>query len=328
MTRLRRLLRGRALKVLALCGLALWAGNSTLLRPLAPTEAGPRLLAHRGVHQLYAGTSPRDDTCTAQPVAPITHGFIENTRPSMAAAFALGADVVELDVHLTPDGAFAVFHDWTLECRTNGTGQTNKTDMDVLRGLDAGYGYTADGVSFPLRGTGVGLIETLPDILAAFPEGRFLINFKSNRGSEGKALAALLRDQPGWIDQIFGVYGGPKPTARLTREMPQIRGFDYGRIRACLLRYAALGWSGHVPGPCRDTMLLLPSNVAPWLWGWPGVLERRLTRAGTDLILVGPYQGSLRIDGIDSPAALARVPAGFGGYVWTNDLPRLTGRQP
>ena len=38
----------------------------------------------------------------------------------MRAAFDSGADVVELDVHLTPDGKFAVFHDWTLDCRTDG----------------------------------------------------------------------------------------------------------------------------------------------------------------------------------------------------------------
>jgi glycerophosphoryl diester phosphodiesterase len=40
-----------------------------------------------------------------------THGFIENTIPSMQAAVAAGAQVIELDVHLTPDNVFAVFHD-------------------------------------------------------------------------------------------------------------------------------------------------------------------------------------------------------------------------
>jgi glycerophosphoryl diester phosphodiesterase len=36
----------------------------------------------------------------------------------MRAAFDLGADIVELDVHPTVDGSFVVFHDWTVECRT------------------------------------------------------------------------------------------------------------------------------------------------------------------------------------------------------------------
>ena len=42
----------------------------------------------------------------------------------MEAAFGAGADIVEFDVHPTTDGAFVVFHDWTVDCRTNGNGVT------------------------------------------------------------------------------------------------------------------------------------------------------------------------------------------------------------
>jgi glycerophosphoryl diester phosphodiesterase len=45
---------------------------------------------------------------------------LENTIASVRAGFELGADVVEFDVHPTTDGTFAVFHDWTLDCRTDG----------------------------------------------------------------------------------------------------------------------------------------------------------------------------------------------------------------
>jgi len=55
--------------------------------------------------------------------------ILENTLDSMAAAFELGADVVELDIHPTTDGQFAVFHDWTIDCRTNGKGVTRKQSM-------------------------------------------------------------------------------------------------------------------------------------------------------------------------------------------------------
>ena len=47
----------------------------------------------------------------------------------MQAGFAAGADVVELDVHPTTDGEFAVFHDWTLDCRTDGHGVTREHSM-------------------------------------------------------------------------------------------------------------------------------------------------------------------------------------------------------
>jgi glycerophosphoryl diester phosphodiesterase len=74
-------------------------------------EGAPRLIAHRGVHQTFDADGVENDTCTAQRIHPPTHEFIENTIPSMRAAFDAGASVVELDVHLTPDGEFAVMHD-------------------------------------------------------------------------------------------------------------------------------------------------------------------------------------------------------------------------
>ncbi len=57
---------------------------------------------------------------------PPTHGYLENTIASMQASFEAGADIVELDVHPTTDGRFAVFHDWTLDCRTDGHGVTRE----------------------------------------------------------------------------------------------------------------------------------------------------------------------------------------------------------
>src|SRR5688572_21555994 len=68
------------------------------------------LLAHRGVQQTLHGTIDIH-TCTAA-IDPPEHAFLENTIASMRAAFAAGADIVELDIHATTDGQLAVFHDW------------------------------------------------------------------------------------------------------------------------------------------------------------------------------------------------------------------------
>jgi glycerophosphoryl diester phosphodiesterase len=77
----------------------------------------------------------------------------------MRAAFNKGADMVEFDVQPTTDGQFAVFHDWTLNCRTNGAGVTRDHTMKELKALDVGYGYTADGgKTYPFRGKGVDAI--------------------------------------------------------------------------------------------------------------------------------------------------------------------------
>jgi glycerophosphoryl diester phosphodiesterase len=71
----------------------------------------------------------------------------------MQAAALMGADMVEIDIAPTADGKIAVFHDWTVDCRTQGKGETRAKTLAELQALDPGYGYTADGGrNFPLRG--------------------------------------------------------------------------------------------------------------------------------------------------------------------------------
>lgn len=73
-----------------------------------------------------------------------------------------------------------MLHDWTLDCRSNGTGVTREHGLAELKSLDIGYGHTADGgKTFPLRGKGIGMMPTLDEVLARFPGKRFLINIKS-----------------------------------------------------------------------------------------------------------------------------------------------------
>jgi glycerophosphoryl diester phosphodiesterase len=120
-----------------------YVNNTSLLS--ASRGGGPTLLAHRGLHQTFPAESLKADTCTAARIHPPEHGFLENTIASMQAAFDAGADVIELDVHPTTDGYFAVFHDWTLDCRTNGNGVTRERTLAELKVLDIGHGYTGDG---------------------------------------------------------------------------------------------------------------------------------------------------------------------------------------
>ncbi|TMB12920.1 MAG: glycerophosphodiester phosphodiesterase, partial [Deltaproteobacteria bacterium] len=58
----------------------------------------PLVIAHRGA----SGTSP------------------ENTLAAFRRAAELGADMIELDVQVTRDGAVVVIHDYTLERTTSG----------------------------------------------------------------------------------------------------------------------------------------------------------------------------------------------------------------
>jgi glycerophosphoryl diester phosphodiesterase len=286
-----------------------------------PRSGEPYLLAHRGLAQTFTMEGMKNDTCTAERIYPPEHPYLENTLPSMEAAFKAGADAVELDIKPTKDGQFAVFHDWTLDCRTNAQGMAKDYTMEQLKQLDIGYGYTADhGATYPFRGKGIGLMPSLTEVLERFPEQSFLIHIKSEDANEGKQLAGLLSKLP---EQRLGqltVYGGEKPLAALKQELPQLRAMSpMASLKSCLLPYAAIGWTGHVPDGCGNTMLLIPDKFAPWLWGWPNKLLNRMEAAGSRVIVTG-WSGEGFSSGLDTPEDIKRLPTGYTGGIWTNRI--------
>src|SRR5207237_7102683 len=65
----------------------------------------------------------------------------ENTLAAFRLARDLGADAVELDVHLTRDDRLVVLHDDTLERTTTGSGLVRSQTFDQIRALSAGSWY-------------------------------------------------------------------------------------------------------------------------------------------------------------------------------------------
>lgn len=64
----------------------------------------------------------------------------ENTLRSFARAEREGLDVIELDLHLSKDGALVVMHDADVDRTTDGTGPIADRTLAELRELDAGDG--------------------------------------------------------------------------------------------------------------------------------------------------------------------------------------------
>lgn len=104
----------------------------------------------------------------------------ENTLPSFALALALGADVLELDVHGSRDGVIVVIHDPMLERTTNGSGAVGEHYWHELQQLDAGHQFSRDGRDFPYRGQGVRL-PMLEAVLHSFPLARCNIEVKQEQ---------------------------------------------------------------------------------------------------------------------------------------------------
>ncbi len=64
----------------------------------------------------------------------------ENTLRSFVAAQQAGLDVIELDLHLSKDGALVVMHDDKVDRTTDGSGAIADKTLAELRSLDAGRG--------------------------------------------------------------------------------------------------------------------------------------------------------------------------------------------
>ncbi len=65
-----------------------------------------------------------------------SHYAPENTLPAFELAHEMGADGIELDVHLTRDGALAVAHDFTVDRCSSSTGRIAEMTAAQLKELD------------------------------------------------------------------------------------------------------------------------------------------------------------------------------------------------
>lgn len=82
----------------------------------------------------------------------------ENTLRSFTAAQNAGLDLIELDLHLSKDGALVVMHDADVDRTTDGSGPIAEKTLAELRALDAGSGERVpvfeevlDAVTSPLQ---------------------------------------------------------------------------------------------------------------------------------------------------------------------------------
>ena len=231
------------------------------------------VIAHRGVHHDFHKENLDNHTCTASRIYKPTHNYIENTIDSIQAAFDYGATIVEIDIRPTKDKRLVVFHDYGLECRTNGKGKVWEHSLDDLRKLDVGYGYTHDGgKTYPFRGKGIGKIKTLDEVLERFPDKKFLIDNKNGNDMEVAQLIVdnllLLPEEQRrnvylWADDdaYDYIHKAVPDVARLF--MPKYRQKEF--FKSYILSFGLKG----VGSEYKNNGLGLPVGYTKYIWGWP-----------------------------------------------------------
>jgi glycerophosphoryl diester phosphodiesterase len=115
----------------------------------------------------------------------------ENTLAAFDNAVALGADGLELDVHLSRDGVVMVQHDPTLDRTTDLKGPIAGRTAAELAVADAGWHFTRGG-EYPFRGGGV-RVPKLAEILARYSRVRVIIELKTGSPELARAVVAAVR---------------------------------------------------------------------------------------------------------------------------------------
>jgi glycerophosphoryl diester phosphodiesterase len=114
----------------------------------------------------------------------------ENTMDAYRRAVEMGADAIELDVHLTSDGKLVVIHDETLERTTDLTGSIASMTLKQIRAADAGFRFAAQDGTFPFRGKGLS-VPTLAEVLNWLPDGIGLVVEVKARSAAAPTVEAL-----------------------------------------------------------------------------------------------------------------------------------------
>ncbi|MGX2998609.1 glycerophosphodiester phosphodiesterase [Streptomyces sp. JNUCC 64] len=128
----------------------------------------------------------------------------ENTLRSFVAAEEAGLDVIELDLHLSKDGALVVMHDAEVDRTTDGSGPIAERTLAELRALDAGRGERVPVFEEVLDAVRAPLQAEIKDVAAA------------------RSLAAVLRDRD-LLSRVEVLSFHDEAVAEVSRLLPGVR---------------------------------------------------------------------------------------------------------
>ncbi|MGB9382314.1 glycerophosphodiester phosphodiesterase [Candidatus Binatus sp.] len=136
--------------------------------------------------------------------------FPENTVSAFGAAIDAGADMCELDVQLTRDGAVVVIHDDTVDRTTDGKGEVAALTLEEIKRLDAGVKFKARNLTpnpFP-RGKGDRSSERIPtlDEVFAVTSGKCGLNIELKAGGLEHQVAQIMQARDAFNDSIVSSF--------------------------------------------------------------------------------------------------------------------------
>ncbi|WP_226647175.1 glycerophosphodiester phosphodiesterase [Microbulbifer variabilis] len=120
--------------------------------------------------------------------------YPQSTVLAFDKALEQGADILELDVHLSKDHYVIINHDADLRDNVGVPDKINDLTLGEIKALDAGHEFTLDkGNSYPFRNQGLTLL-TLNELFERYPESVFNVEIKPNDKTLSEVLWQIIAD--------------------------------------------------------------------------------------------------------------------------------------
>ncbi|MEU4167336.1 glycerophosphodiester phosphodiesterase family protein [Streptomyces sp. NPDC026665] len=154
----------------------------------------------------------------------------ENTLRSFIAAQNAGLDLIELDLHLSKDGALVVMHDADVDRTTDGTGAIADKTLAELRTLDAGHGERVPVFEEVLEAVRTPLQAEIKDVAAA----RALAEVMHRKDLVGRVEVSSFHDEA--IAEITRLVPGVRTALIASRYGTDVvdRAVEAGAATVCL----------------------------------------------------------------------------------------------
>lgn len=182
----------------------------------------PKILLWGILFLLAAGSAAQAAEVSAPAVAVSAHRGAndvapENTLAAYRAAIDLGADFIEIDIHMTQDGQLVSIHDSTLDRTTDGKGPVREITFEALRKLSAGrwFGEAFAGEKVPTLEEICRLVRDHPG-----PKGQVALYFDW-KDADAQPWIEMLRKYD--LLKTTVVYGSAGELAPLKKLVPELK---------------------------------------------------------------------------------------------------------
>jgi len=144
------------------------------------------------------------------------HNPPENSLAAFAEAIRQGADGIEFDLFLTKDHHLVVFHDDTLEKRTNSKGKITRKTLVQLKKL-----WLKHNSSKQLSDEAIPTFDEVMELVKNHAHENFILNIEIKQKGIAHEVAAELGRylKQGWKPERFLVASFDMPSLRIVRKM-------------------------------------------------------------------------------------------------------------